>query len=589
MKNQVTILSTALLFIASTISAPSAQAGGEVGNGGDAVVCPVAGTTTKKVETLDVFEARTLRGIKLDLGPSSLSWQDKVDLAIHRLDVLDVKRADRLRGWAKTFVADSVFAAGIVLTDIPDSKQVALPKDCTIEQVVVQKVPAFAKDRYYTFSKDLWDLLDSDNQAAIVLHELIYREAITFEHRNSTASRYFNSLVFSDSFQNMALVDYLSELDSLPFAVATYSGIEILIHPANCSSSSGFCASVVDQIRGSAPVRATTSSVQTYSFGTNFVSIDKGKEVTFYRSGRLDHAEILSGTWDLQGTPTEVSGDFYVDGMGTILNATFPKGTQWNSHFVSFWITQGRFDAADQAHQLVVQRGQVLVDGNPVKLEISGWFSAPQSISFHPGGTVPTSFTPELPTKLKHPLGVLNLPDATITADRRIDLNSSGRLKRAVLGDSQMMVNGTLADVSGETLFYPDQKLLQTTLKTVQHFPLLGNDSIDLVGKISFHQNGFPSTGFTATTDSRGAVLAGKLDDVELEVKGQKIAFTARNSSPSQFRFFPNGAIQQARAGQKYEIMKSAGLVLYTRAGKKVTYWAWDLLTFDIDGYPLVP
>lgn len=186
------------------------NSGREVGNGGDVVYCPNAVAPRKKVELLDIYEART-RGIIFNLGAPTLNYWQKFALALERLAKVSPLRAEEYRLSAQDFTIDPAtgehrnarFLSGVELVDIPDSKHIAVPSGCAIKQIAIQKEPEVAEDRRYTVSKDLWDLMDDESKAGLILHEVIYREALVDGAENSKMVRYLNSYLAADKFAAM--------------------------------------------------------------------------------------------------------------------------------------------------------------------------------------------------------------------------------------------------------------------------------------------------------------------------------------------------------------------------------------------------
>lgn len=202
-----------LLFVSSTV-----HAGYETGNGGDGVYC----STSNSLELLDHYEAKMLRGIDVDLGAASLSVSGKLKIAIERVASFDLSRAQRYRKGIAKFFSEARFLSGINLVDIPDSAHIGVPVNCAIRQIAIQKEPQFLGDPVYVIDQDLWDLLSNDGRAGLILHEIIYREAISQGHHNSIASRYFNSLISSTRLVGLNHAHYreLLKVLQLPYLFA---------------------------------------------------------------------------------------------------------------------------------------------------------------------------------------------------------------------------------------------------------------------------------------------------------------------------------------------------------------------------------
>lgn len=178
--------------------------GNSVGNGGDALVCHAP----ESVQFFDVYEAATLRGVSVSFGDSGGSVQDKVSFAIERLRAVDPSRAAQYADDADKFWGDVVFLHGTSLPGIADTGNVYVPNTCTVAQIVIQKKPDLPGDKRYVIDGDLWDRLSAEDQAALVLHEVIYKDAIAHGQRDSRRVRYFNSVVFSTQLAGMSAGDY---------------------------------------------------------------------------------------------------------------------------------------------------------------------------------------------------------------------------------------------------------------------------------------------------------------------------------------------------------------------------------------------
>jgi hypothetical protein len=186
--------------------------GGEVGNGGDVFQCQ-----NTKSTLVDIYEADAQRGIKLDLGPPRLALFSKIDMALKRLARLSPIRAKMYSDQAHNFFNDASLIPGAQLTPIQDVYNWVTPDGCVLRQIAVQIVPQFPQDKRYLVDKDLWDTLDDDSKAALILHEVIYREAISLGFTNSISVRYFNSLIFSHELDQATPETFVQTLYSLPF------------------------------------------------------------------------------------------------------------------------------------------------------------------------------------------------------------------------------------------------------------------------------------------------------------------------------------------------------------------------------------
>ncbi|WP_412463151.1 hypothetical protein [Halobacteriovorax sp. RT-2-6] len=182
------------------------------GNGGDVLVC----NDGKYVELLDIYEGRYNFSIysrpvdgswKIDLGSDELSVEEKVFYALNKIKDSDIKRFQIYSKWATEFfdniiyVNDEADPFTVELPDISDSGNVILPKNCELKQIAIQRDDRLGNGISYYIDSRYWKALDNNHKAALVLHEVIYRDFRTQPEEkdtNSMAARYYNSLLVSD-------------------------------------------------------------------------------------------------------------------------------------------------------------------------------------------------------------------------------------------------------------------------------------------------------------------------------------------------------------------------------------------------------
>lgn len=208
-------------FFAQSAQSSDASASSKEGHGGKVVICPTAADPDQVVDILDYYEAKKL-GISIDLGPGTLSVQEKVDLVIRRIERLQPYRARSYRILFNQIMQDlEILEKGFEqrgkillfqdepLKDVQDSLEEFIPA-CgggRIQQVVLQRKPRFPEERLLTIYKKLWKGLSHDQKAGLILHELIYNEAIQIGQTDSVRVRYFNAKVSSANFEKLNTVD----------------------------------------------------------------------------------------------------------------------------------------------------------------------------------------------------------------------------------------------------------------------------------------------------------------------------------------------------------------------------------------------
>lgn len=193
-------------WIASTLlySAPLST----VGNGGNAVVCE-----GQPIKVHDLYEAEKLRSIFPQLGAPDVDPTVKVQAMIAQLESLDPDRFSMYSQWLVEFPESALFLPHVVLTPVPDTLHPFLEEGCSLKQLVIQAEPRFPEDKRYLVSKDLWDQLDNDNKAVLLMHEIVYRDAILHKQTDSFNTRYFVSYLMAAKVAKMTPDAYGELLD----------------------------------------------------------------------------------------------------------------------------------------------------------------------------------------------------------------------------------------------------------------------------------------------------------------------------------------------------------------------------------------
>ncbi|MFZ9521451.1 MAG: hypothetical protein ACO3A4_13335 [Silvanigrellaceae bacterium] len=189
-----------------------ATAGVGTSGGGHVVVCTGrSADALGYVTLLDLYEAQ--RVLNLTLRASRVSLEAELELLANQLQVV----FGSLNGVAQPISADSLlewwesrvqYIPGL-RTHTSDFGEVpALPVGCALEQIAVYD----DKHDVLQVNMNLWDSLDDFNKAALIAHEIIYRERrLTDRESSSQISRFlvgriFSTLELSDS--RTMLVDY---------------------------------------------------------------------------------------------------------------------------------------------------------------------------------------------------------------------------------------------------------------------------------------------------------------------------------------------------------------------------------------------
>jgi len=188
----------ALAFISLPLASVQAH---EVRNGGNAVVCysDESRGELRSVELFDYWEGRNFREEKiLNLGAPNLSVAEKIDIFLTRVEAHDRVRAVQYRNYAKVLVN---FTSEFLVDRLPsepidDDTPLGLPEaPCFKEQFAIQIRDPQPGERRFLISRSLYEnpLTTNDQRAGILIHEIIYRNAIVHEkHTTSDGTRLMN-------------------------------------------------------------------------------------------------------------------------------------------------------------------------------------------------------------------------------------------------------------------------------------------------------------------------------------------------------------------------------------------------------------
>jgi len=142
----------------------------------------------------------------MDLGPGE-TLQEKIQFVLNRLKKVAPNRAHSYAKWiADLLGGEAAFYENAILPVTADMGVTILPVNCEVAQVVVQRneqeatIPGLAR---YLFDKNVFFNLDLDSQAALIFHEVIYREALMNGAKSSVTSRYLNYLILSKKMETI--------------------------------------------------------------------------------------------------------------------------------------------------------------------------------------------------------------------------------------------------------------------------------------------------------------------------------------------------------------------------------------------------
>lgn len=199
------------LFIIQLAQAYST--GNEVGNGGDVVLCKKPFT----IEMLDLYEARKRFKISKDNRP----YREIINSIIHKLSTIDEDRSNYIKSEFASFIKKSSFEKNAKLINIEDSKHFSLPKDksCSLEQIAIKRKEVLPNDSKFIINNDLWEKLDQQNKAALILHEIIYDYFTHLGENNSIKARYYVGYLFNSDLKLVEKSSYRKMIKELKIPI----------------------------------------------------------------------------------------------------------------------------------------------------------------------------------------------------------------------------------------------------------------------------------------------------------------------------------------------------------------------------------
>lgn len=263
------------------------------GNAGFALFC-----SDRAPQVLDLYEAQQRDGYTIAFS-NQFGVIEKVYDLISRFDKLDPKRANVYRAWAQEFFAESTaLSPSTEIVQTPDLGYVSLPQACRLEQVIFQRNPSVLNKYRYIINTSLWNKLDADQLAALVLHEIVYREFMNSRTNEMTSERIrmFNGLVHANKFVSLTVPEYVSILQELHFTTYSYNGVLLSLGSANTVGA--WTTNSIQFHADSILEKAVLAGEQAFELnGVKFVcfqsNMDLG-EATFQSSGKLKSLRVAT-------------------------------------------------------------------------------------------------------------------------------------------------------------------------------------------------------------------------------------------------------------------------------------------------------
>lgn len=289
-----------LFLLAILLSAPLARAGDKAGNGGNVVLCTDPAGKVTSVQLLDYYEAQTIWRFQLDLGDPLMDPQAKVQRVLERVRRLHPFTAEALEARSAGFFDDALLLSNVELAPVDDSGEYFLPVGCKLKQIAVQRQKQFPEDKTFLINKDVWDILDNDQRAGLILHEIAYEKLLHTKppypfpgqpqlEPESRQARYFNALASSAGYAQITPDQMVPLLRDLWFLTDfTYEGVtltQVVAYPQGGFSGQLPKDGPVTLEFGGRPVQMEPGSTVNWHYGKVTIAVLANK-TTFTAAGQ---------------------------------------------------------------------------------------------------------------------------------------------------------------------------------------------------------------------------------------------------------------------------------------------------------------
>lgn len=195
------------------------------------MTCSVESRMGAGVFSVDRIEGQYLHGLSVAESLSQLAHEDlMIDQILNRLQEINPTRASMYKTWLGEMRQSMELIEDFYFMPLPDSGTTMIPEGCRQEQAAIFITSPNSQRIRFIFNKNLWEKASALDRAYLLLHELIYREAILPENQqpNSVSARYFNAWLFH-RVDTMTQFDLIDLLQALKFKNTDFGGISIVL------------------------------------------------------------------------------------------------------------------------------------------------------------------------------------------------------------------------------------------------------------------------------------------------------------------------------------------------------------------------
>ncbi|MFL5813468.1 MAG: hypothetical protein ACJ763_07810 [Bdellovibrionia bacterium] len=210
--------SIGVMLTTITMGASVCAYAGQETHGGHGVVCPAA-NGGKTVELLDYYEGKFSTALALETGSPQADFMEQVDFVLKRLAKTDPVAAERLSKRAQAFMSEAAFVSEAQIKPIADANEIINPDaGCMKTQFAVQVMNPRLSQKRYLINSQLWAIASPQTKAGLVLHEIIYTDAVIgFGHTTSDNTRYYNFIISSEKMREITPEYYIDLITQTGF------------------------------------------------------------------------------------------------------------------------------------------------------------------------------------------------------------------------------------------------------------------------------------------------------------------------------------------------------------------------------------
>jgi hypothetical protein len=276
-----------LILLSSFAFLNSVHAAKIIGNGADVLDCekPPAGIPFRFPMLFDFWEAVDMSRVTLS-NPDGITYKEKVISFTKRVGrrfpvlaktieadfALFEEKKDPKYGREWENIKDSFPKETYASQNGEEAYHGNLPKGCKLVQVANQRPPIFPRHPWFLLNGELWEpkleadlarALDEFNKSGVAVHEILFRQGLSYGLTDSMGVRDLVGLLFSVELEDLTDADWIAaflqsyikyyEIGGLRFPL--FSG-----EPDNCAfaKASGFTRAVGPECTNSSPIRQAT-------------------------------------------------------------------------------------------------------------------------------------------------------------------------------------------------------------------------------------------------------------------------------------------------------------------------------------------